>query len=667
MNKSGSSLSRKLSMKIMLMAVPVFVLLLGLFYLQSRYLIRREAIERSNSILRTVIQRVSNYMCAIEVSTNANAWLLEESFCPDSLQSVSERIVRLNPYILSCSVSAEPNVFPQYGKYFSVYTVNEDNTITSVIETDYEYIDKPWYKVPLNTGKACWIEPFNEHTEGTIDHNEAVATYCLPLRSEKGQIIGVIATDFSFSHLAKSVIATEHPYPGAYFVLVGGDGRYLIHPDTTRLFRKTVFTDADPHQDADRIALGYQMIDGKQGTMHITVDGRRCHVCYHPVPGTEWSLAMVCPDSEILTGYHRLAYVIVVLILLGLLAMMWLSQRVVRRNIRPIKKLLAYTRLIEEGRYDEMIPRSDRKDDIGQLQNSFATMQQALHSHMGSIRQTAEEIKKRNEQCARDMLLAEEAVKKKTLFIENLSHQIRTPLNIIIGFANVLYENIVSRSKDAAAAVPKASASGSPDAAAAVPKASALGSPDVFADENLSDMTGMMKYNAIHLKRMVLMLFDSSSTTGSNDMMGSRRDEVSCNDVARESIDYTLGHFQRLDVNFVTELSDSVRILTNRIYLVRTIRELLYNAAKFSDGKHISLNVSQTDTSVCFTIQDVGPGLPNNSYELIYKPFVKIDDLSDGLGLGLPLCKHHALSLGGDLIYDESYHDGCRFIVEMPK
>ena len=70
---------------------------------------------------------------------------------------------------------------------------------------------------------------------------------------------------------------------------------------------------------------------------------------------------------------------------------------------------------------------------------------------------------------------------------------------------------------------------------------------------------------------------------------------------------------------------------------------------------------------VCFTVQDTGPGLPENADELLYKPFTKIDLLSEGLGLGLPLRKRHALSLGGDLVYDKSYHDGCRFILEIPK
>lgn len=100
---------------------------------------------------------------------------------------------------------------------------------------------------------------------------------------------------------------------------------------------------------------------------------------------------------------------------------------------------------------------------------------------------------------------------------------------------------------------------------------------------------------------------------------------------------------------------------------MRTIRELLYNAAKFSDGEHIRMHVSETETTVNFIVEDTGTGLPDDADELLYKPFIKIDNLSEGLDLGLPLSKRHALSLGGDLVYDRDYHNGCRFIVEMPK
>ena len=608
MSKIRISLWRKLSRSILLMAVPIFVLSVGIFYLQSRYLIRQEAMARSNSIVRSMIQRVSNYMYSIEASTKANAWLLEDNFCPDSLVSISQRVVRLNPHILSCSVITAPDMFPKY----------------------------------VNTGKAGWVEPFDGHTEGTIDYNEAVATYCHPLRSKSGQIIGVIATDLSFSHLAKTINDAPLPYPNAYFVLTGDDGRFFIHPDTTQLFRKTIFTDADPRQDADRIALGYEMDKGRQGTMHIDINGTLCHVSYHPVPGTDWSLALVCPENEVLADYRQLGYVIAALIIIGLLTIVWLCHHEVRQTISPINQLLDTTRRFVDGNYDESIPLSTQNDDVGQLQNAFAAMQQALYNHMGRIRQTTETLRKRNEQRARDIELAQEAVRKKTVFIQNLSHQIRMPLNIITGFADMLNDTIARQSKSNAALSPA-------------------------EEENLIDMVGMMKYNALHLKRMIIMLLDSSSPTGDEKLITNRSEEVSCNEVARECIDYTVGHFPLLKVNFETELSDDVHILTNRLYLMRTIRELLYNAAKYSDGENVSLHVSQNNTYVLFIVQDVGPGLSEQVEELIFKPFVKIDNLSEGLGLGLPLTKRHALFLGGDLIYDETYHEGCRFVIEMPK
>ena len=641
MIKTSSRLSSKLSVSIMLLAIPVFVLSLGIFYLQSRYLVRQEAMKHTSSILKTTVQHLDNYMNSIEISTNANAWLLEENFCPDSMASISQRILRLNPNILSCSVSTEPGMFPQYGHLFSVYTINDDS-IFSVRETEYNYAEKAWYKIARSSGKASWVEPFSERAEGTFDPDEAVATYSRPLRSEKGDIIGVLSTDMSFGKLARDLISMEHPYPDAYFVLIGGDGRYFIHPDSTRLFRKTIFTDIDPRQEADIIALGHEMTEGRQGTMHVDVRDQRYHVCYCPVPSTDWSIAMVCPDDEVLQGFHRLAYVIFLLIAIGLLVMWWLCRNVVRLTIRPIYRLLSYTQHIAKGNYDEPIPHTDQNDAIGRLQNSFATMQKSLHKSIGSISQTAEQIRQQNEQRASDMKLAEEAVRKKTLFIQNLSHQIRTPLNIIMGFADVLLENIVWRSK------------GKPN-------------KDAFHEESVNDISGMMKYNAIHLKRMVLMLFDSSSTAGAENLMANRRDEVSCNEVARESIAYTEDHFLGVKISLESGLSDEVQLLTNRLYLMRIIREVLYNAAKYSDGQHITLRVSETQTTIRFVIEDVGPGLPEDADDLLYKPFIKIDDLSEGLGLGLPLSKRHALSLGGDLIYDRSYKEGCRFIVEMPR
>ena len=145
--------ARKLSIGILLLAIPIFVVSLGILFTQSRHMIRLEAVGRANSVLNSTMQRISRNLLTIETATNAYSWLIERSHQPDSLLAYSRRVVQLNPHIDGCSISAEPDVFPQYGKYFSVYTVRETDTITTVIEEEYDYFSKIWYKTPRDLNK----------------------------------------------------------------------------------------------------------------------------------------------------------------------------------------------------------------------------------------------------------------------------------------------------------------------------------------------------------------------------------------------------------------------------------------------------------------------------------------------------------------------------------
>ncbi len=641
MSKTSKKLSRRLSLGITLLAVPIFIGTLGILFLQSRRLIRLEAMERTNSILNKTMLDVRHFMNSIEVSTDANAWLLEENLTSDSIESISRRIMKMNPNILSFSVSTEPEVLPQFGPHFSVYTVRDANTINSYRETEYAYYDKLWYKTALK-GEPCWVEPFGEHTEGTIDYHEAVASYCRPLHTADGKIAGVISADFSFSLLAKAINEAEHPYPDMYFILVGKDGRFFIHPDDTKLFRKTIFSDTDPHENTDIIALGHELANGKQGTRHATIDGQFCHVSFRPVPGTDWSLALVCPVSEILTDYNLLAYVVGLIIIIGLMLILWLTQKVVRQTTSPVINLLNITQQITEGNYDETIPYSNEPDTFGKLQNSFAKMQESLHEHMRDIEETTKQLRLHNRKQEDTIDQVESAAKEKESFIRHISHQVRTPLNIIMGYASVIYESVKARHTE-------------PE------------TPNQFEEDNLNEIRAALLNNAVILKRMVLMLYDSSESGASAEKKCKRTSEISCNQIARESISYVKVHNPGVRIRFETTVSDSVFILTNQVYLTRTIRELIYNAVKHSDKKHIQMRVVDTQEQMLFIVEDTGPGLSKDAVQMIEKPFTKMNEESEGLGLGLPLCKRHAMTLGGDLVLDTSYTDGCRFILELPK
>ena len=636
------SFSTKLSFGILIMAVVIFVLSLGVLFSQSRHLIRTKAVGRASNVLNTTMQRLTRHIMTIENATNSYSWMIEQSFEPEALLGYSNLIVRLNPHIDGCSISAEPDMFKQYGKHFSVYTVRESaatgaasdtvsDSITTVIEEEYDYFHKIWYKTPRELKTGCWVVYTDEADSLELTLDGMVASYGKPLYSADSSIVGIISTDLSFLRLSK-VMSEVKPYPNSYFMMIDEEGRFIIHPDSTRLFSQTIFTNADPRGSFDRIALGHEMTAGKKGQMVVIVNGSPCLVCYQPVAGTKWSLALVCPDSDVLAGYYRLTYIIIPLLVIGLLIILLLCHRVVAHAIRPLNQLYEKTQSIADGNMEVHIPKTQSEDVVGRLQNSFATMLQSLNFHMGSVRYTSEQTRLRNEELEKATQLAQEAENQKTLFIQNVTHQIRTPLNIIMGFAQVLSDTNAGS----------------------------------LSDEEMKSIPEMLQHNTMTLKRLVHMLFDSSDTGISEEMNSQQHEHVLCNQVARECIQYTLSNFSRIHIHFETDVADDFSIFTNGLYLMLSMRELLYNSAKYSDGKHITLRITHTDDKVLFCVEDTGPGISEERIEQMFEPFIKVDDLSEGLGLGLPLSKRHAQSLGGDLTLDTSYHEGCRFVLEVP-
>lgn len=146
------SLSLKLSFSILLLAIPIFVAVLGILFVQSRQRIRKEAVERGNSVLNATTERVNALLGTIETATNANYWLATENLHPDSLLNYSRRIVRINGNVSGCSITTEPYTFPEYGRFFSAYSVKKGDSIITAREGEYEYFDKEWYKKPYELG-----------------------------------------------------------------------------------------------------------------------------------------------------------------------------------------------------------------------------------------------------------------------------------------------------------------------------------------------------------------------------------------------------------------------------------------------------------------------------------------------------------------------------------
>ncbi len=634
MSKNRHKLSRALSMGLMVLATPIFILSLGILYAESHSLIHEKVAESMASMLNSTQHRVKYYMNTVETPARANAWMLEENFVADSLEAVSNRIVRLNHNVTSSSVFVVPGMCKDCGPNFSVYSTYHGDTVATYREVEYDYQERACYTQAVNSGTACWVDPYIEYMESKVDHRKAIASFSLPVKMEDGRIVGVVTADLSFSKMADILNEEEMPYPHAYYMLLSGDGRYLMHPDTTQLFKKTIFTDADPSKDKEVIALGYEMISGNHGTMHVWKNGVLYHVSYCPVPGTNWSLALVCPDSDAMKTFHHLGYIIILLIIFGMLAILLRCHHVVKRMIRPVNQLIDITKRMTDGHYDEKIPEAHDNSVVAKLQNSFARMQQSLNERMGKLRKDVYELERHNEELKQARHQVDEMVKRRNQYLYNLTQQMNMPLNVIMGFADMLGDN--SNGKN------------------------------LVKDEELSSITSMMKSNVNSMNRMVLMMLDATETDATEKLALERVDEVACNTLAQECVNYTLSHFHHATIQLESELQDTVYILTNRYYLVCVLRELLYNAVDHSDGKHIKLHVDKTKTTVRFTVQDVGPGLSAEAAEAVYVPFTQMDEMLTGVGIGLSLAKRHVSALGGSFLIDTAYYDGCRIVVEMP-
>ncbi|MBR2097047.1 MAG: histidine kinase [Prevotella sp.] len=625
------SLSWKLSLGILLMAIPIFALSIGFLFIHSREKVKKEATEHAASVVNTTMQHITRFMDIVETATDVNDWEATANLQPDSLLAISRSIVVLNGHIDGCSISTEPNIFPKYGRNFSAYTVRESDTITTVIEEPYEYFEKVWYKTPHLQGKPCWVVYYDESDSLSLTLDGMIASYSKPLYNDEKQFVGVISTDLSLIRLSK-VITSETPYEGSYFMMTGDEGRYFLHPDTAQLFTNTIYSDANPRENADIFALGHEMTTGKTGSMSVRSNGEQCLVSYQAVPGTNWSLALVSPERSILRCYNRMNYIIAPLFFIGLLLVMLFSSVTVAHAIHPLNKLTGNLHRIAQGHYDQQIPRSPTNDVVGRLQNSFAAMQDSLNNHVNEIRQMNEEASRRNEELVHTSELAKASSQQKTLFIQNVSHQIRTPLNIIMGFAQILKE-----------------------------------SKGLMPDEEAKKITDMMRHNAVLLNRMVLMLADCSARGVTQELYASKNEEVSCLEVAQESIAKARENYPDIDFRLTVDLPDDFSISANHHYLMLSVRELLINAANHSTGGYAWLRVTEYLSKIRFIVQDEGPGIPKKECERMFEMFTKVNDLSEGLGLGLALARRHIHNLGGDVFIDETYNNGCRMIIELPK
>lgn len=110
----------------------------------------------------------------------------------------------------------------------------------------------------------------------------------------------------------------------------------------------------------------------------------------------------------------------------------------------------------------------------------------------------------------------------------------------------------------------------------------------------------------------------------------------------------------------------NLQIKTNTEQLAHILTHLLRNAAHYTEEGKITLEFKKRGARMFqFVITDTGAGIPAEQRDNLFKPFSEIKDLTQGDGLGLPICALIAIKLNGSLALDTTYTKGSRFILKL--
>jgi signal transduction histidine kinase len=272
-------------------------------------------------------------------------------------------------------------------------------------------------------------------------------------------------------------------------------------------------------------------------------------------------------------------------------------------------------------------------------------MRAALHSNLAQLMMTKEALQRHNvgleqlvqEQTA-DLVVAKEAAERansaKSEFLANMSHELRTPLHGILSFARFGVRGGVSlKPEKANGYFRRIEASGRTLLALL---------NDLLDLSKLEAKAVTLNYETVHLKSIVAETAEEHTV------------------LAREK-----GITLRLPEG---EIEAIVR--GDRVRLAQVIRNLLSNAVKFTAaGGEIEVSLEEGADTVTVSIQDNGPGIPDDECEAVFDKFVQSKQTKSGAGgtgLGLSICREIVLLHGGEIRAVPTGGQGALLQITLP-
>jgi len=155
-----------------------------------------------------------------------------------------------------------------------------------------------------------------------------------------------------------------------------------------------------------------------------------------------------------------------------------------------------------------------------------------------------------------------------------------------------------------------------------------------------------------------------------DDVPSRKQDRIGLNELARTILDsYDLqpsliDKNRKLAIEFRTTVPDDVMVNTSPPLLYELLNCLLDNADKYATGGTVLMSCdADGEGTYAISVSNEGPVIPAADAERIFEPFVRLSADEHSLGIGLPLARRLAVSMGYNIILDPEYVKGARFVV----
>jgi signal transduction histidine kinase len=446
-----------------------------------------------------------------------------------------------------------------------------------------------------------------------------VISKALNLADETGQPleVAVFMANYSLEALAKSLSEVN---------LGAGSDLLLLDQDSQLLY----------HTNTDMIGSTYRLEDlllAKQnsGYLNTTVQGVPSLLAYATLPQTNWQLVGIVPISTIEEAIAPINMATIVVMSIAF-AMIGITVFVLNLNfLKPVRDITFAFRGLARGQanIEPLPPR--RGMVIGQLIEGFNTYLSVLKAREYAERN----LQTRNAEREELIRQLKSNIQFRDAFLATITHELRTPLSAIQGFAGLMQLE-----------------------------------PDIAKDADLARMNSRIIANGQRLLRLIDDIIELSNLNANR--LDTLLTAVSPQQMLKNWCDdFKLqAEAKGLSLSLVLANELPTEIITDELRLGQVAANLLHNALKFTAQGSVTLRAGVGSGTWYFQVTDTGIGIDPEWHKLIFEEFRQVDSSSKrkygGAGLGLAIVKRICAILGGDIQVESAIGKGSTFTVTMP-